>query len=96
MERYVGYYILEHSDRFMAPPKTDSGKRVAIVGSGPAGLTAAFYLRSRGHSVRVYDKMEEAGGLIRYAIPEYRLPKDIVRNLIASLEHMGIEFLTGI
>ena len=40
--------------------------------------------------------MEEAGGLLRYAIPEYRLPKDIVRNLIASLEHMGIEFLTGI
>lgn len=96
MERYVGDYILEHSDRFMVPPKTDSGKRVAIVGSGPAGLTAAFYLRSRGHSVRVYDKMEEAGGLLRYAIPEYRLPKEIVRNLISALEHMGIEFLTGV
>lgn len=96
MERFVGDYILENSDRFMASPKTESGKRVAIVGSGPAGLTAAFYLRSRGHSVLVYDKMEEAGGLLRYAIPEYRLPKEIVRKLISAMEHMGIEFSTGV
>lgn len=96
IERYVGDYILEHSDHFMAPPTEESGKQVAIVGSGPAGLTAAFYLRKQGHRVRVYDKMEEAGGLLRYAIPEYRLPKEIVKKLIQTLEHMGIEFLTGI
>lgn len=96
IERYVGDYILEHSDHFMAPPTEESGKQVAIVGSGPAGLTAAFYLRKQGHRVRVYDKMEEAGGLLRYAIPEYRLPKEIVKKLIQALEHMGIEFLTGI
>lgn len=96
MERFVGDYILEHSDHFMAPPKEESGKQVAIVGSGPAGLTAAFYLRCQGHRVRVYDKMEEAGGLLRYAIPEYRLPKDIVKKLIQALEHMGIEFITGV
>lgn len=96
MERFVGDYILEHSDRFMAPPSRESGRRVAIVGSGPAGLTAAYYLRNQGHRVLVYDKMEEAGGLLRYAIPEYRLPKDIVKKLIASLEHMGIEFQTGV
>lgn len=96
IERYVGDYILEHSDHFMAPPTEESGKQVAIVGSGPAGLTAAFYLRKQGHRVRVYDKMEEAGGLLRYAIPEYRLPKEIVKKLIQALEYMGIEFLTGI
>lgn len=96
MERFVGDYILEHSDRFMAPPSRESGKRVAIVGSGPAGLTAAYYLRNQGHQVLVYDKMEEAGGLLRYAIPDYRLPKDIVKKLIAALEHMGIQFRTGV
>lgn len=94
MERYVGDYILEHADRFMKAPEKESGKRTAVVGSGPAGLTAAYYLRSLGHQVIVYDKMEEAGGLLRYAIPEYRLPKNIVRKLIAALEGMGIEFQT--
>lgn len=96
MERYVGDYILEHADRFMTAPKEESGKRVAIVGSGPAGLTAAYYLRSKGHSVLVYDKMEEAGGLLRYAIPEYRLPKEVVRKLIDALSGMGIQFQTGV
>lgn len=96
MERFVGDYILENSDHFMAPPAVENGKKVAIVGSGPAGLTAAFYLRKQGHQVLVYDKMEEAGGLLRYAIPDYRLPKDIVRKLIKALEHMGIRFQTGV
>lgn len=63
LERFVGDYILKNSSRFMAPPDGESGKKVAIVGSGPAGLTAAYYLRKQGHSVLIYDKMEEAGGL---------------------------------
>lgn len=96
LERFVGDYILKNSSRFMAPPDGESGKKGAIVGSGPAGLTAAYYLRKQGHSVLIYDKMEEAGGLLRYAIPDYRLPKDIVRKLIEALEHMGIEFRTGV
>lgn len=96
LERFVGDYILENKDRFMAPPTAESGKKVAVVGSGPAGLTAAYYLRKRGHSVLVYDRMEDAGGLLRYAIPDYRLPKDIVRKTIEALEYMGIEFRTGV
>lgn len=95
MERYVGDYILDNADRFMKAPEAESGKKTAIVGSGPAGLTAAYYLRRLGHQVLVYDKMEEAGGLLRYAIPEYRLPKDIVKKLISALEAMGIQFKTG-
>ena len=79
----------------MKAPEAESGKKTAIVGSGPAGLTAAYYLRRLGHQVLVYDKMEEAGGLLRYAIPEYRLPKDIVKKLISALEAMGIQFKTG-
>ena len=96
MERFIGDYVLEHSDKFMPAPRTETGKRVAIVGSGPAGLTAAFYLRSLGHTVTVYEKMEEAGGMLRYAIPDYRLPKEIVKKLVAALGRMGIEFRCGV
>lgn len=92
LERYVGDYILEHYEQYMKKPETESGKKIAVAGSGPAGLTAAYYLRSMGHQVVVFDKMEEAGGLLRYAIPEYRLPKNIVKNLIKALTEMGIEF----
>ncbi len=93
MERYVGDYILEHPQQFYAPPAQDSGKKIAVVGSGPAGLTAAYFLRQAGHQVRVFDKMAEAGGLLRYAIPNYRLPKEIVRRTIKAYELMGVEFI---
>ena len=69
----------------------DSGKRVAIVGGGPAGLTAAYYLRRLGHSVTVFDAMPKLGGMLRYGIPEYRLPKKILDGEIQLLERMGIE-----
>lgn len=96
IERYVGDYILENASRLMPPPEKESGKAVAIVGSGPAGLSAAYYLRRAGHRVTVYDKMEEAGGLLRYAIPAYRLPKEVVSRQTAALEGMGIEFCCGV
>jgi len=93
VERSVGDYILAHTDKFYAKPTTNTGKKVAIIGSGPSGLTAAYFLRKYGHSVTVYDKMEEAGGLLTYAIPNYRLPKQYVRSLVAALEGMGINFV---
>jgi CO/xanthine dehydrogenase FAD-binding subunit len=65
---------------------------VAIVGSGPAGISAAYYLRIAGHKVTVYDRMPEAGGILMYVIPEYRLPKDIVRRIVKSFTKIGIEF----
>ncbi|MHB8773047.1 MAG: FAD binding domain-containing protein [Syntrophales bacterium] len=92
-ERYVGDYILEHSDSYYRTPKRNSGKRVAIVGSGPAGLSAAYFLRTQGHGVVVYDRMEEAGGMLQYAIPAYRLPKSYVRTTVAALTNMGVEFV---
>lgn len=92
VERAMGDYILENSDRFYKPAEKETGKSVAIVGSGPAGLTAAFYLRQAGNSVTVYDNMEEAGGMLMYAIPAYRLPKDTVRAVIRAFEKMGIDF----
>lgn len=76
----------------MPPPKKETGKKAAIIGAGPAALTAAYYLRNAGHSVTVIDKMDEPGGLLMYAIPEYRMPKDKVRRLTGAIANMGVEF----
>ncbi|EFK05272.1 pyridine nucleotide-disulfide oxidoreductase [delta proteobacterium NaphS2] len=92
LERFVGDYILDHVDEFFTAPEQESGKRVAIVGSGPGGLTAAYYLRQAGHAVTVYEKMAEAGGLLTYAIPAYRLPKECVGRTMAAFEKIGITF----
>jgi NADPH-dependent glutamate synthase beta subunit-like oxidoreductase/CO/xanthine dehydrogenase FAD-binding subunit len=96
VERGVGDYILENARSYYAPPPKETGKRVAVVGSGPAGLTAAFTLRRSGHSVTVYDRQAEAGGMLRYSIPQYRLPKSVVKKLIKALEGMGIVFKLGV
>lgn len=93
VERYVGDYILEHHERFMKAPKQENGKRAAIVGSGPAGLAAAYYLRESGYGVTVYERMKEAGGCLAYAIPAYRLPKEIVQKFVSVLEGMGVCFV---
>jgi NADPH-dependent glutamate synthase beta subunit-like oxidoreductase len=96
IERGVGDYILERAAEFYAPPESESGKRVAVVGSGPAGLAAAFYLRRSGHQVTVYEKLPEAGGMLRYSIPPYRLPKDVVKKQVEALKGMGITFELGV
>ncbi|MGI6736037.1 MAG: FAD-dependent oxidoreductase [Anaerovoracaceae bacterium] len=92
VERALGDYILEHADTFYAKPEKETGKRVSIVGAGPAGLAAAYYMRKMGHTVTVYERMEEAGGVLMYGIPEYRLPKHYVRSVQKALENMGIHF----
>ena len=94
-ERQVADYILDHAEALMRAPGKKTDKRVAIVGSGPAGLSAAYYLRKAGHRVTVFDRYPEAGGMLRYAIPAYRLSKDLVRKQIAALENMGIVFKTN-
>jgi NADH-quinone oxidoreductase subunit F len=72
-----------------------TGKRVAIVGSGPAGLSAAYYLARLGHAVTVFEALPEAGGMMRVAIPDYRLPKDILRAEIKEIEDIGVEIRTN-
>lgn len=73
----------------------DTGKKVAIVGAGPAGLTAAFYLRKQGHTVTLFEARKEAGGMMRYGIPQYRLPLDILDREINDILDTGIELRTG-
>lgn len=91
-ERFIGDYVLENMDEIFKSPQSEVKKSVAIVGSGPAGLSAAYYLRRLGYGVTVFDQMQEAGGLLTYGIPPYRLPKDIVRRQVKALEGTGIQF----
>ena len=73
----------------------DTGKRIGIVGSGPSGLTAAYYLRTYGHQVEVFDSQEKAGGMLRYGIPAYRLPPDLLEKEIDQIRVIGIPIHTG-
>lgn len=79
-------------DRVRFKPKT--GKKIAIVGSGPAGLTAAYYLVKSGHDVTVFEKSSTAGGMLSTCIPEYRLPRAAVQAEIAEIERAGVSILT--
>jgi len=78
------------------PPRTRTGKRIAIVGSGPAGLAAANQLNRAGHSVIVYEAAAKIGGLLRYGIPDFKIEKYVVDRRLAILEAEGIEFRTRI
>ena len=68
----------------------DTGKRVAVIGGGPAGLTAAYHLRRMGHEAHIFDKMPKLGGMLRYGIPEYRLPKAVLDKEISLIEQIGV------
>jgi formate dehydrogenase (NADP+) beta subunit len=72
-----------------------TGKRVAIVGSGPAGLTAAYYLSKLGHAVTVFEALPFPGGMMRIGIPEYRVPRDVLEEEIREIESMGVEIRTS-
>jgi len=73
----------------------DSGKRIGIVGSGPAGLTAAYYLRTFGHEVEILEEQEKAGGMLRYGIPAYRLPPDLLDQELDQIQALGIAIRTS-
>jgi glutamate synthase (NADPH/NADH) small chain len=78
------------------PPRTRSGKRIAIVGSGPAGLAAASQLNRAGHTVVIFEAAERPGGLLRYGIPDFKMEKSVIDRRLAILEAEGIEFRCGV
>ena len=77
------------------PPENNTGKRVAVVGSGPSGLAAAQQLRRAGHSVTVYEKNDRIGGLLRYGIPNFKLEKHVIDRRLAQMKAEGVTFLTN-
>ncbi len=84
------------AERYMPDVMVRSGKRVAVIGGGPAGLTAAYYLNIMGHSVTVYDMMDKMGGMLRYGIPQYRLPKEVLDKEIAIIEKSGVKLVNNV
>jgi formate dehydrogenase major subunit len=85
-----------NKDSYLPDVMVRSGKKVAIIGGGPAGLTAAYYLNIMGHSVTVYDMMDKMGGMLRYGIPQYRLPKEVLDKEIAIIEKSGVKLVNNV
>ena len=90
VERFLGDEAIRRGWQFDAPAPS-TGKRVLVVGAGPAGLSAAYHLRRLGHQVAIFEAAEQAGGMMRYGIPKYRLPRDVLDAEIRRLVDYGIE-----
>jgi len=96
---YLERFVADYEQQAGAPPAPNApptGKKVAIVGSGPAGLSAAGDLIQRGHQVHVFEALHEIGGVLVYGIPEFRLPKQVIREQIDTMRKMGVEFETNV
>ena len=96
LERFVADYEQATGQVGLPDRAPPTGKTVAIVGSGPAGLSCAGDLVLRGHEVTVFEALHEIGGVLVYGIPEFRLPKDIVSNEVDNLRKMGVDFQTNV
>ncbi|MBF0470081.1 MAG: NAD(P)-binding protein [Gammaproteobacteria bacterium] len=94
VEQYIGDQALERGFSFESG--AESGKRVAIIGGGPGGLAAAYQLRRMGHGVTIFEALEHLGGMMRYGIPGYRTPRDVLDGEIKRIVDMGVEVKTGI
>jgi glutamate synthase (NADPH/NADH) small chain len=96
LERFIADYERASGNLGLPAIAPPTGKNVAIVGSGPAGLSAAGDLVQKGHRVRVFEALHELGGVLVYGIPEFRLPKSIVKTEVDNLRRMGVEFETNV
>ncbi len=90
VEQFIGDYAIEHNLTFASPEK-ESGKKIAIIGGGVAGLAAAYQLRRKGHGCTVFDEREELGGMARYGIPGYRTPRESMDSEIKRIIDMGVD-----
>ncbi|MDH4198957.1 MAG: NADPH-dependent glutamate synthase [Spirochaetia bacterium] len=93
LERFVADYEREHKLDRIPKIEPDTGKNIAVIGAGPAGLTAAYELRKRGHNVTVFEAFHRGGGVMVYGIPRFRLPLEIIDEDLKLLEDMGVNFV---
>jgi len=90
VEQYIGDWAREHNLTFPKPEK-ETGKKVAIVGGGPAGLAAAYFLRLQGHSCTIFESYKELGGMMSFGIPGYRIPPEVLKHEVDRILDMGVE-----
>lgn len=93
IKRYVADMDLELDQSYLPEIKAATGKKIAVIGGGPGGLSAAYFLRREGHDVTVYEAMPEFGGMLKYGIPLYRLPKDILKGEVEVVREMGVNLI---
>ncbi len=95
LHRFLADYEREHGATKVEKIKKDKEEKIAVVGAGPAGIACAYDLAKLGYPVTVFEAREESGGLLRWGIPEYRLPRDVLREEISRVEGLGVKILTG-
>ncbi len=95
VKRFVADFDYEQQEPWIPKMKKSSGKRISIIGAGPSGLTSAYYSAINGHDVTIFERQPMAGGMMRYGIPEYRLPKATLDKEIDVLRKMGVKIITG-
>ena len=96
VKKFLAYRELKAEDRFVPKKLRDKGKKIAVIGAGPAGLSCAYFLAVEGHEVTVFDRNREPGGMLRYGIPAFRLEKDVISAEIEVLKELGVAFKNGI
>ena len=96
LKYFAGDRVLKSRDPYRPECEPRTGRTVGIIGGGPGGLTAAYFLALKGHKVTVYDAMPQMGGMLRYGIPEYRLPKKILDQEIREVEILGVEMKNNV
>ena len=95
LERFVADWDMKEGENGTVSIEPPTGKKIAIVGSGPSGLSCAYDLARMGHEVTIFEALHEPGGVLIYGIPEFRLPKDIVAREISALEELGVQIITN-
>lgn len=93
IKRFAADLALNEEEQYLPEIEEETGKSVAIIGGGPMGLSAAYFLRQMGHDVTIFDAMPKLGGMLRYGIPEYRLPKEVLDSEISLIAAMGVEMV---
>jgi formate dehydrogenase major subunit len=97
MKRYIAdAELAAHGKPELPVPAAPAGKKVAIIGAGPAGMTAAYFLRLQGHAVTVFEKHKASGGMLRYGIPYFRLPDETLSTEFGAVENLGVEVKYGV
>jgi formate dehydrogenase major subunit len=91
LKRFASDFDLESPDKWKPLIKPSTGKKVAVIGAGPAGLSCGFFLQKEGHQVDIFETAPHAGGWLRYGIPEYRLPNDILQKEVDNITEMGVQ-----